>query len=98
MTRPFKGSIRKIDFSCSGKCNPFSNHFIFKISLDAICSSSDGRLCLVKSSTGKVKLRIDDIFSSKASIGCFVSLDEEDKFLAAGNDDGDIKVPEILLF
>jgi hypothetical protein len=60
--------------------------------LVAICSSSDGRLCLVKSATGKVKLRIDDLFSSKASIGCFVSLDEEDKLFAVGNDDGDVKV------
>lgn len=70
--------------------------FFFYYFLDAICSSSDGRLCLAKSSTGKVKLRIDELFPSKASIGCFVSLDEEDKFFAIGNDDGDVKVPKIL--
>ena len=61
---------------------------------DAVCSSSDGRICLVKSSNGKVKLRIDDLFSSKVSIGCFVSLDEEDKLFAVGNDDGDVKVQQ----
>lgn len=69
---------------------------IFLLFLDAICSSSDGRLCLVKSATGKVKLRVDDLFSSKASIGCLMSLDEEDKFFAIGNDDGDVKVPKNL--
>ena len=65
--------------------------------LDIICSSSDGRLCLVKSSTGTVKVRIDDLFTSKSPIGAFVSLDEVDKLLAVGNDDGDVKVRLLLL-
>ena len=68
--------------------------FIFLIIsiIDLICSCSDGRLCLIRSSTGKVKVRIDDVFPSKSTIGAFVSLDEEDKILAVGNDDGDVKV------
>ena len=65
---------------------------IFKLFLDLICSSSDGRLCLVKSSSGKVKVRIDGLFGSKSTIGSFVSLDAEDKLLATGNEDGDVKV------
>lgn len=60
--------------------------------LDIICSCSDGRLCLVKSSTGKVKVRVDELFGSKSTIGAFVSLDEDDKLLAVGSDDGDVKV------
>lgn len=62
------------------------------ILLDLICSSSDGRLCLVKPSSGKVKVRIDDLFPSKSTIGAFVNLDDEDKIIAIGNDDGDVKV------
>lgn len=65
--------------------------------LDLICSSSDGRLCLVKSSSGKVKVRIDGLFGSKSTICAFVSLDDEDKLLAIGNEDGDVKVlPKLL--
>ncbi len=60
--------------------------------LDIICSCSDGRLCLVNSSSGKVKVRVDEVFGSKSTLGSFVSLDEEDKLLAVGNDDGDVKV------
>ena len=69
----------------------FYNYF-FLIIPDIICSSSDGRLCFVKSSSGKVKVRIDDLFPSKSTIGAFVNLDDEDKLLAVGNDDGDVKV------
>lgn len=44
-----------------------------------------------------MKIRIDDLFTSKSPIGAFVSLDEDDKLLAVGNDDGDVKVITIYL-
>lgn len=47
---------------------------------------------MIKSSSGKAKVRIDKLFGSKSAIGAVVSLDEEDKLLAVGNDDGDVKV------
>jgi hypothetical protein len=97
LTRPFKSSIRKMDLTCSGKCILFFCIHILNLNVDLICSSSDGRLCLIKSDTGKVKIRIDDLFSSKATIGAFVNLDENDKIFAIGNDDGDVKVNNILL-
>ena len=82
-----------MDFSISGKCKKHLCHFYNFIKwIVIICSSSDCRLCLLKSETGKVKIRIDDIFPSKSTIGALVSLDEYDKLIAVGNDDGDVKV------
>lgn len=57
-----------------------------------ICSSGEGGLCLVDSKSGKVKLRIENVFATKSPIGAFISLDVEDRLLAAGNDDGDVIV------
>lgn len=82
-----------MDFSISGNCKKYLFHYYNYIKcIVIICSSSDGRLCLLKSETGKVKIRIDDIFPSKSTISALVSLDEDDKLIAVGNDDGDIKV------
>ena len=87
-----------MELSSSEKCTKTKWCFGWFINiLDLICSSSDGRLCLVKASSGKVKVRIDDLFSSKSTIGAFVCLDDNDKLLAVGNDDGDIKVSLLII-
>lgn len=60
-----------------------------------ICSSSKGKVCLLKAENGKAKMRIDDVFASKSPIGAMVSLDAEDKLFAFGNDDGDVKIMDL---
>lgn len=83
--------IRKMDFTCSGKCKYLTCNFFVTLA-DIICSSSDGRLCLIKSENGKVKVKIDGISPSKAPFGALVSMDDIDRLFAIGNDDGDIMV------
>ena len=38
------------------------------------------------------EISINDLFPSKSPIGAFAALDEEDKLVAFGNDEGDVKV------
>lgn len=72
-------AVRKVIFSVSGKY--------------LLCGSSNGRLAVLNSETGKVKIRCDDIFGTVTEpIGAMVSLDEEDCLFAFGNDQGDVKV------
>ena len=47
---------------------------------------------MVNAKTGKSKMRITDLFKSEAAVSASVSLDDKDKLLAVGNDDGDIIV------
>ncbi len=79
-TRVFKEeAVRKLSFSISGKL--------------LICGSTDGRMAFLKCESGKVKIRVDEVFGkAKEPIGVILSLDEEDNTFAVGNDQGDIKV------
>lgn len=81
-TKAFKsGAVRCMRFSVSGKY--------------IICGSSKGKVCLLKAESGKVKMRIDHVFASKSPIGSIISLDEQDKLFAFGNDDGDVKIMDL---